>query len=116
MSDPDINNDIAEMIRVAGEDWAEKDAACYLLHESKTAVLAKQVNDYIDATPGTAYNRAESSVKGSRRWFDHLESMSEARKQANLARIRYDALRAQLNVWQTRNQMKRAEQWANKGV
>lgn len=113
---PDIHTDIAEMIRIAGEDWADKDAAAFVLAESKTALLENHVARYMADNPGVAHSRATASVKGSEQWLEHIDSIGRARKEANKARVHYDTLRSQLTVWQTRNSLKRAEQWSNRGT
>ena len=100
-------NDVpqSEITRLAGEEWADKEAAAQLLEDTKTATLAQWCAELGDIP----VNRAEQSVKSSPRWRTLIESIVEARKQANVARVRYDYQRARFSEIQSMEATARAE-------
>lgn len=79
----------SEQYRIAGEDWADKEAAAQLLEDTKTAIMAQWQVELGDIP----VNRAEQTVKASKRWQDHIEKIVEARKAANVAKIQLETLR-----------------------
>jgi putative sterol carrier protein len=83
------NESWADRYREAGEDWADKEAAAQLLEDSKSAVMAQWQTELGDLP----VNRAEQTVKASNRWRDYITDTVNARKAANLAKIRLEAIR-----------------------
>ena len=95
----------SEQYRLAGEDWADKYAAAQLLEESKSAVMAQKQAQWGDIP----VNKAEQKVKSSREWVEYIENMVNARKAANLAKIKLEFLKMKFQEWQSSDANKRAE-------
>ncbi len=95
----------SERFRVAAEDWVDKESAANLLEETKSAVMAQR-----QAMQGDIpVNRAEQVVKASPDWMRHLESIVEARKQANLAKVKMETEKMRFFEVQSREANARAE-------
>ena len=103
---------IHELIRLAGEEWADQHAAASLKEEMKTAELSRQVNQLRREEPGLAHNKAEAFVKESDEWAAYIHDMVDARRLANRSRAKYDSLKVQFEYWRTRNANARTERMA----
>lgn len=95
----------SEQFRIAGEDWAEKEAAASLLEDSKSAVMAQRQVMLGDM----AVNKAEQTVKASPEWMEYIEKTVEARKEANLAKVSMEVMRMRFTEWQSAEANQRAE-------
>lgn len=73
----------SEQYRIAGEDWADKEAAAQLLEDTKSATLAQWIAELGDIP----VNRAENIIKAEDRWTELIEDIVAARKAANLAKV-----------------------------
>jgi len=99
------NTSWSDRYREAGEDWADKEAAASLLEDSKSAVMAQWQTELGDIP----VNRAEQTVKASARWMDYITDMIEARRQANLAKVRLEAIRMKSMEYQGKEANQRTE-------
>lgn len=90
----------------AGDDWADKDAAANLLEEAKKSVLAEVKLSSADLKSEAA---KESVALASDTYRKHVASMIEARKQANRARVRYDAAKVLAEMRRSEESTRRAE-------
>lgn len=102
MFDP---NEIAERMRLAGEDWSDKDAAANLLEETKKSVLAELINN----ADGSSMAAKESQAQADPAYKLHLTNMVNARKEANRARVKYDSARAWVELIRTSEATRRTE-------
>lgn len=104
---PDMteNTSWAEKYRLAGEEWADKEAAAQILEDTKSAVMAQRQAAYGDIP----VNKAEQTVKASPEWKEHIEKIVEARRIANLAKVELEAVRMAYSEWQNREANARAE-------
>lgn len=101
-----INPDeILERLRIAGEEWCDRDAAANVLEETKKSVLAELL---LQAEAGTVAER-EARALSNPTFKLHLANMVTARKEANRARVRYDTGRIWAELVRTRESSKRAE-------
>lgn len=91
------NQPISTQFAQASYDWCQKTAAADLLEECKSATLSQRMLDYADEP----LNRAEMKVKASDEWRDYLEKMVEARKAANIAKVKCEYLRMKHSEWQS---------------
>lgn len=73
----------------AGADWADKEAAAQLLEDCKSATMAQWCAEQGDVP----VNRAEQNVKASDRWREYVEQTVEARRVANVAKVRLDSIK-----------------------
>lgn len=99
------NHPLSEQYRLAAKEWVELDAAASLLEETKSAVLSQKMA----ACGDVAVNRAELLVKSSPEWSAHLMKMTEARRKANLAKVKLEWLRMRFSEQQSFEATKRAE-------
>jgi len=99
------NKPISEQFRIVAKKWCDADAAARLLEDSKSAVLAQR----IAALGDMAYNKAENQVKASPEWFEYIQKMNDAKRQANLYKVQMEYLRMQFSEWQSHNANRRAE-------
>ena len=83
------NRSWADKYRHAGETWADLESAAQLLEDCKSTVMAQRQTTYGDIP----VNRAEQMVKASPDWEEYVRSCVEARHQANLAKIRLEAIK-----------------------
>ena len=99
------NRPWSEQFRIAGERWADLEAAADLLETTKSSVLAQRCAELGDIP----VNRAEQQVKASRNWIDHLNKIAEARRQANRAKIELDYIRMKFYEANGQDANRRAE-------
>lgn len=96
---------ISELFRLASKQWVELDAAANLLEETKSSVLSERMA----ALGDMPVSRAEMTVKASKEWRDFLEAMVNARKSANLAKVRVDWIRMRAQEAMSREATARLE-------
>lgn len=90
------NRPLSEVYLEAAEDWCDKDAAAQLLEDTKSSIMSqKQVALGADL----AVNRAEQVVKASPDWHEYLEKIVEARRVANLAKVKLEYIRMRHMEW-----------------
>lgn len=99
------NRPLSEQFRLAAKDWVDKDAAANLLEETKSAVLSQRMA----ALGDMPVSRAELIVKASPEWAEFVTQMVEARKAANLAKVKLEWLRMKHSEAQSYEATRRAE-------
>jgi|SRR6202035_5812541 len=105
MPNKEDNEPHSEHYRVAAKDWVEKESAASMLEEAKSAVLAQRMAMLGDIP----VSHAERSVKASDEWGAYIRSMVDARKAANLAKVRMEYVKMRAMEEQSSNANKRAE-------
>lgn len=95
----------SEEYRIAGLDWADKEAAAQMLEDSKSAVLAQKCAELGDIP----VNRAEQTVKASSFWAEYIKKAVAARQEANVARVEMEYRRMRFNQRQSQEANARAE-------
>lgn len=101
-----INPDeILERLRLAGEEWADKDAAANALEETKPSVLAELTNQ----ADGSSEAQKKSLALADPSFKLHLAKMVDARKEANRSKVRYETGKIWAELVRTRESTKRAE-------
>lgn len=100
----------AELIS-AGESWADKDAAANLLEEGKSSLLSKLTHDhrYEDNTAIISRIEAEEAARASQTYQDYIAGMVEARRVANRARVRYQAIQTLAELRRSQESTRRQE-------
>lgn len=101
MLDPD--KIYAKLIE-SGEEWADKDSAANLLEETKKTVLAK-----IMFTLDGSQAAREMVALATDDYERHLRSMIDARREANKAKVRYDAIKTLAELRRSQESTRRAE-------
>lgn len=99
------NLPISEQYRISAKEWVEADAAANLLEETKSAVLSQ----HMAALGDMPVSKAELAVKSTAQWHQYLTEMVEARKKANLLKVKMEWLRMRFMEWNSENATRRAE-------
>ena len=89
----------------SGNDWADKDAAAKFMDDTRKPVLAQITNKM----EGGGQTAKESQARAHPDYNEHLVKLKEARKAANLARVKYDAAKTLASLRQTQESLKKAE-------
>jgi hypothetical protein len=84
-----MTTSISEQFRLSAKEWVELNAAADMLEESKSATLSQMMMEQGDMP----VSRAEMIVKASKQWQDYISKMVQARKEANLAKVKLEWLR-----------------------
>ncbi len=92
-----------------GADWAQKKHAADLLEKSTRAVLAQITNRCREQDPELTRKEAEDRALGSDEYLSHIYAAVDARRDANLARVKLDALNAMVEAIRSAEATKRAE-------
>lgn len=101
-----INPDeIHERLRLAGEEWADLDAAAAALEETKKTLLAELALK----SDAVTVSQRELEALADPAYRLHVTNMVTARKEANRAKVRYDTGRVWAELVRTRESTKRAE-------
>lgn len=87
----------------SGEDWADKNGAADMLEETRHTVLNQIIQDFEGS-----YAAKESMAKASDRYEAHIRAMVEARKAANLARVKWEAQKIFVELIRTKAASERA--------
>lgn len=99
------NLPISEQYRLTAKEWVEADAAASLLEETKTAVLSQ----HMAALGEMPVSKAELTVKSTADWHQFLTNMVEARKKANLLKVKLKWVEMRFAEFQSAEATKRAE-------
>ena len=99
------NQPISEEYRIVAKSWVDAEAAASMLENTKSAVLAQKMA----ALGDMPVSKAEMKVKASDYWIDFIHKMVEARKKANLLKVRLEYVRMRSGEWQSFEASKRAE-------
>jgi hypothetical protein len=102
--DPNVLMKRAEEL---GDDWAEKDASFGMLDDAKKTLLGKLVSDKLDG--GITVSKAEYYAQGHADYAEHIKALGEARKEKNLALVKYNTYKKWIDLIQTKEANKRAE-------
>jgi hypothetical protein len=88
---PEREHNIAERFRLVAEEWAEVDAAFYMLENTRTAVAAELILK--EVAKGTPVSKAEHIAKASPEYREHINKAGDAKHRANVLKARMDYLR-----------------------
>lgn len=87
-----------------GEVWADADAAFRAYDDLTKTMLSKAMAEY----EGESVAAAETKARRSDEYVSHLNTLAEARRNANKARVAYDAAKLYVEVWRTNQATERA--------
>lgn len=85
------NRPLSEVFEDVATQWVDADAAASLLEDTKSSYLSQMMQEYIGA--GYAVNKAEATVKASMEWRDYVEKTIQARKHANILKVRMQTIK-----------------------
>jgi hypothetical protein len=100
---------IAHDIDVHGTAWAHKKHAADLLERTTGAVLAQLTNAIRREQPDLTRKESEDIAKGSEDYLNHLYAAADARRDANLARVKYEAAQARFEAIRSLEATRRVE-------
>ena len=103
---------IHQAMEQTGMQWADAQNASNLLERTWESVKAEMIlvmRETGDDEKKLPWNEAELRAKASDEWQNHTYAMVEARYKANVARVRYDALKAKFDALRTAEASRRAE-------
>jgi hypothetical protein len=95
----------SENFRLAAEEWVDRENAAQILEETKSLVMAQRQAQLGDIP----VNRAEQTIKASPGWMEHVEKIVEARRVANLAKVKMEVEKMRFHENQGREANARAE-------
>lgn len=95
----------SEKFRLAAEEWVDRENAAQILEETKSLVMAQRQAQLGDIP----VNRAEQTIKASPAWMEHVEKIVEARRVANLAKVKMEVEKMRFHENQGREANARAE-------
>jgi hypothetical protein len=98
-------DEIHERLRIAGEDWADKDAAANALEETKSSLLAELSNTANGSSEAAKKNIALADPA----YRLHITNMVTARKEANRAKVRYETGKVWAELMRTKSANMREE-------
>lgn len=97
-------DEIYERLRIAGEEWADNDAAANLLEETKRTLLAELKTGFT----GSDAER-ERNALATAEYKLHLKNMTAARKTANRSKVRYETGKVWAELMRTKSANMREE-------
>jgi NADP-dependent 3-hydroxy acid dehydrogenase YdfG len=115
---------IATLVSQAGEALFELHSIATALEEGKKSFLAKLTLEYMDngvatakpgSTRGMPISQAENRALGDPRYEEYLKNMVEARRKANLERVKYDMGQVYIDMLRTNAANTRSEMNMNRG-
>lgn len=95
---------IAAELSERGLAWADAQAAAEALEEAKKSVLA----ELMIGAQGKSNAEREMIALASPEYRSHLDSMAQARRNANRARVRWDTYKAWIELVRTNASTERA--------
>ena len=100
-------NKITDALVRWGQDWADKDAAASALEETRKTLRAELAVKGLAS--GGPISKAELYAEANTAYKEHIESMVEARRIANRAKVNYDCGRVKVDLIRTLESSRRAE-------
>lgn len=91
------NAPLSQQYYEIAHQWVDADAAASLLEDCKSAFLSQKMQMYANQ----AVSKAEALVKASPEWRDYIEKMVNARKAANLLKVKMETLKMRHSEWQS---------------
>lgn len=95
--------DLYEKLVTSGEAWATANASADMLEEVKKSVLSQIMQDYEGS-----HAAKESLALADDRYRAHIKAMVEARREANLARVKWEAQKMYAELVRTKAASERA--------
>lgn len=90
-----------------GRDWAEANCGADLLEETRRTLRSQIALRFLP--DAGSVSKAEMHAEATQEYIDHIKSMVEARKIANIARAQFDADRAFIDLVRSQESSRRAE-------
>lgn len=104
---PAHEQSLAEKYRLCAEEWADADAAYYLLDNTRTSVVGELV--LAEMAKGLTGSKAEHVARASTEYREHVEKTAAAKKQAGILRARMEYLKMRFSIWNSHDANARRE-------
>lgn len=104
---PAHEQSLAEKFRICAEEWADADAAYYLLDNTRTSIVGELV--LAEQAKGATASKAEHIARSSKEYREHVEKTAAAKKQAGILRARMEYLKMRFSIWNSRDANARRE-------
>lgn len=98
-------NELFHKLTVAGNDWADKQAAYNILEDTKNAVLAQLMLK----SQATSVAAKEIEAKASKEFTEHVQNTQEAMKAALKAKVQYESIKTWIDLKRSEEATRRAE-------
>lgn len=98
-------NELFHKLTVAGNDWADKQAAYNILEDTKNAVLAQLMLK----SHATSVAAKEIEAKASKEFTEHVQNTQEAMKAALKAKVQYESIKTWIDLKRSEEATRRAE-------
>lgn len=97
-----VDEEVEKVTRL-GIEWAEKNETASLLEETKKTLLAQLIGEIMaasrkDGKKGISFAQAETEALADVRYEAHLNEMTQARREANKARVRHETAGVRLEM------------------
>lgn len=96
--------DIHERLVNLGKEWAETNAAADLLEETKKSMISKLANECEEKSMAAK----ESYALGHKDYESHVNQMVDARRLANIAKVKYESAKVWVELLRTQSANERA--------
>ena len=97
---------LSEEYRIAAKEWVTADAVAALMEETKSHWFAQRV---LKLGADRPVNQREMEVKANPEWHEYITKMVEARKEANLLKVKMEWIRMRFSERQSSEATTRAE-------
>ena len=105
MSEYSNNLPVSEQYRLIAKSWVDLESAASLLEDTKSAVLAQRMA----ALGDMPVSRAEMIVRASPEWHEFVTKTNDARRAANLQKVRMEWVKMKFSEQQSAEATARAE-------
>lgn len=106
---PEHERELSEQFRLAARDWVDKESAAQIREDLRSTTLEQWKQELIETEGEMPDSHAERRVKAWGKWEEYIREMVEARKEANLAKVKLEWIRMRFSEWQAKDATARAE-------
>ena len=99
--------ELAKRFRDDGLAWAEKNCAADMLEETRRTLRSQIALKFLP--DAGSVSKAEMTAEATAEYIEHVKAMVIARKDANRAKVQYDADRAFIDLVRSQESSRRAE-------
>ncbi len=103
------SNAMYKRLLEVGEAWADARSAYQALDDATKSVLADIMQGYRDTAPTLGVTAAETLALRSQPFRDHLASVSVANRAYLRSQVKYDSLKALIELRRSEESTRRAE-------
>jgi|TARA_R110000744_G_scaffold65794_1_gene134701 hypothetical protein len=102
--DPNV---LMKRVEEVGNQWAEADAVCGILEDTRKTLLAKLIVQHLPEQK--SISKAEQYAMCDEEYSQHMKELGKSRKDKNLSLVKYNTLKKWIDLIQTKEANLRAE-------